>query len=80
MCALTVKHLSAKTVVMDEEFETFLLIMFWPFVLKVMYNYYFLRISGQWMESFQIKSLKYEDLIILSKDALCLGSKVNGNR
>lgn len=47
MCALTVKHLSAKTVVMDEEFETFLLIMFWPFVLKVMYNYYFLRFSGQ---------------------------------
>lgn len=38
-----------------------------------MCNYYFLRISGQWMESFQIKSLKYEDLIIISKDALCLG-------
>lgn len=52
---------------MDEEFETFLLIMLWPFVLKVMCNYYFLRISGQWMESFQIKSLKYEDLIITVK-------------
>lgn len=45
---------------MDEEFETFLLIMLWPFVLKVMCNYCFLRIVGQWMESFQIKSLKYE--------------------